>query len=62
MDHVENHCTTVYARSGQTAVVLYFLLLLQSVGILQNGIVVASVPHNVIFASRSKKNYNVTEA
>jgi len=35
---------------------------LQSVEILQNGAVVASVPYSIAFASRSKKNYDVTEA
>jgi len=34
---------------------------LQNIEILQNGTVVASVPRNVTFASRSKKNYDVTE-
>jgi len=42
--------------------VLYFLFLLQSVEILQNGTVVATVPYSITFASRSKKNYDVTEA
>jgi len=39
----------------------YFLFLLQSVEILKNGTVVASVPRRFTFASRSKKDY-VTEA
>jgi len=41
--------------------VFYFLFLLQSVQILQNGTVVASVPYSITFASRSKKIYDVTE-
>jgi len=39
-----------------------FLFLLQSIEILQNGTVVASVPCSSTFASRFKKNYYVTEA
>ena len=42
--------------------VFYFLFLLQSVEILQNGTVVARVPYSITFASRSKNNYYVTEA
>jgi len=42
--------------------VLYFLFLLQIVEILKSGTVVASVPYSIAFASRSKKNYDVTEA
>jgi len=41
--------------------VLYFLFLLQSVEILKNGAVVASVPYSITFVSRSIKNYDVTE-
>jgi len=43
-------------------VYICFLFRLQSVEILQNGTVVAGVPHSITFASRSKKNYDVTEA
>ena len=39
--------------------VFHFLALLQSVEILSNGAVVASVPYST-FASRSKKNYDDT--
>ena len=56
-------------RGGQAAALwasekLYicFLFLLQSVEILLNGTVVASVPYSITFASRSKKNYDVTQA
>jgi len=37
-----------------------FLALLQSVEMLSNGAVVASVPYSITFASRSKKNYDDT--
>ena len=40
--------------------VFHFLALLQSVEILSNGAVVASVPYSITFASRSKKNYDDT--
>ena len=43
-------------------VCFYFLYLLQSVEILQNVALIASVPYSNIFASHSKKNYDVTEA
>jgi len=42
-------------------VVFYFLFLLQSIEILQSGVVVASLPNSITFASRPKKNYDVTE-
>jgi len=35
---------------------------LQSLEILQNGTVVASVPYSITLESCSKKNYDVTEA
>jgi len=35
---------------------------LQSIEILQNGSVVASVSYSITFASRSENNYYVTEA
>jgi len=42
--------------------VYHFLFLLQSVEILKYGTVVASVPYSITFASRSKNDYDVTEA
>ena len=52
----------LFELSEKLYICLYFLFLLQTVEILWNGSVVASVPHSMAFASRSKKNYDVTEA
>ena len=44
----------------QKIICSHFLALLQSVEILSNGAVAASVPYSITFASRSKKNYDDT--
>jgi len=51
----------LFELSEKLCICFYFLFLLQSVEILQNITVVASVPYSITFASRSKKNYDGTE-
>jgi len=52
----------LFLLSEKVCICFYFLFLLQSVEILQNGTVVASVPYSITCASHSQKeNYDVTE-
>ena len=51
----------LFQLSKKLYICFYFLFLVQSVEILQNDTVVATVSHSITFASCSKKSYDVTE-
>jgi len=48
-----NLCTRLFELFDKLYICFYFLYLLQSVEILQNGALIASVPYSNIFASHS---------